>query len=325
MTVGSDDGESIAPQTLEGARARDRGLRRIVGNRHQRPARTGRSCRPGLQCFAESLVADGRARSPAANGLRRPLRRFLRVTPIAGVWRAELRRKIGTRNPQRMIMPVVDAHVGRRRHVAGNALRGPRSLRVVGVRGRVVFRRLMALRANVVAGTAELQRVRIMAVGAGDALGLHPALHERAPLVDLVPDLPVAPVEALVERGETMRVLQRLAMDVVVRDARGAGVTARAHVDFPRRRSRRAALRIAGRGHRRPRDAFALGQREREAAVGGRIRLAVALGARSRDMVGARAVTGFAGNVDLRPRRGEATRRCIEVLARAASNDTRRT
>ena len=83
-----------------------------------------------------------------------------------------------------------------------------------------------------------------------DALRVHPALHERAPVVDLVAHLPVVPVEVVVEQREPVRVERRLAVHVVVGDAARARVAARAGVDLAR--STRAARCAARCPCRRP-------------------------------------------------------------------------
>ncbi len=75
-----------------------------------------------------------------------------------------------------------------------------------------------------------------------------------------------------------------------------------------------AAHGVAGGGDRRPGHAPALVERERQ-ALARRQRLPVALTVRPGDVVRPGAVTGFAGHVDLRPRRAEGPRRGVEVLA----------
>jgi hypothetical protein len=147
---------------------------------------------------------------------------LLRVAAVARVRHAQRRRQVRTRDAQRVVVACVDAHVRARRHVAGRARGARRSRGVMRVIRAVVLRRLVALRAHRVAGRAQLERVRIVAIRAGDAVRVHPALRERAPVVDLVAHLPVGEVEAFVEQRAAMRVERRLAVHVVVemRDAR---------------------------------------------------------------------------------------------------------
>ena len=54
----------------------------------------------------------------------------------------------------------------------------------------------VALRAELVAGELQLERMRIVAIGAADAVGVHLALEERAVFVDLVENLAVVVVQA---------------------------------------------------------------------------------------------------------------------------------
>ncbi len=290
------------------------GWRPVLDQREQRAARAGRRLRTRAQRRGEILVATGRLAGPLTNRIGRPLRGLLRVTVVAGIRRTHLRGDVGPRNAQRVVVPRVDAHVRRRRHVACRARRARRAVGVMRVPRRVELRRKMALGAYAVAGSAQLQRVRLVAIRAGDALRVHPALHERAPVVDLVAHLPVVPVQAVFEQRQPVRVLRRLAVHVVVRDAAGAAMAARAHPELAGRRPRRAALRVAGLGHRRPGDALALVQRERE-TLARRERLPVALLVRPRDVAGAGAVAGLARDVDLVPLRIEGAGLRVEVLA----------
>ena len=184
---------------------------------------------------------------------------------------------------------------------------------VVRVLRRVELRWQVALGAYTVARSAQLQRVRLVTVRAGDSLRVHPALHERAPVVDLVAHLPVVPVETVLEQCQPVRVLRRLAVDIVVGDAARAAVAPRARLDLAGRRPRRTALRVSGPGHRRPGDTLALVQRDRE-ALARRERLPVALPVRPRDMAGAGPVARLARDVDLVPLRVEGAGLRVEVL-----------
>ena len=95
----------------------------------------------------------------------------------------------------------------------------------------VVSRRIelaarVAARTQRVAGGVQLQRVRVVAIAAGHALAVHPALEERAVHVDLVEDLAVVVVEPLVEEGHPVRLGQRIAVGVVLGHLRTARVAA---------------------------------------------------------------------------------------------------
>src|SRR5262252_7752788 len=157
--------------------------------------------------------------------------------------------------------------------------------------------------------------MRIVAIGAGDAFRIHPALDERSPLVDLVANLAVGVVQARVEPREPVRVLQRLAGGDLVGDPGRAGVANGARHNLARRLAWHAALRVAGGWRRRPRRALALVECDDESVAAARVRLAALLRLRPRDVIGAGAVAGFARDIDLGPRARERLRRRVIVLA----------
>lgn len=99
-----------------------------------------------------------------------------------------------------MILARVDDHVIGGRHVAGGALRAGRALRMAAMGLRIEDIRRMALAADRVAGKAKLAGMGIMAVRAGDARGVHPALAERGEIIDFVALLAVRVIEARRER-----------------------------------------------------------------------------------------------------------------------------
>src|SRR5690349_9524521 len=109
-----------------------------------------------------------------------------------------------------MIAARIDFHVSGRRHVALDAKRPPRARLVMMMGGSVVLGRRvrMARRAKLISLTLDLRGVRVVAIGAADALVVHFALQERAVLVDLVKNLAVA----MIGRG-----LQRLVGKAVVK------------------------------------------------------------------------------------------------------------
>ena len=118
--------------------------------------------------------------------VRRPAGIPVLVTVGAGVRGAHLPGKVGPGHPQGMIMAGVDHHVGPGRHVTGDALGagGPRG--VQAMTRLVIADRGMALGAKAVARGARPRAVGIMAVGTGDALGMHAALEEGSVVVDLI-------------------------------------------------------------------------------------------------------------------------------------------
>jgi hypothetical protein len=81
--------------------------------------------------------------------------------------------------------------------------------------GRVEPGREVALGAEVVSLRAELQPMRVVAVAAGNAGRVHPALAERPVLVDFVPDLPVRKVEVREDELRTMRLEEASSPDRV--------------------------------------------------------------------------------------------------------------
>src|SRR4051812_13496417 len=105
-----------------------------------------------------------------------------------------------------------------------------------GVRRAIVLRGEMALRAERIAGCAEREAVRLVAVPARPTRAVHLALHERAVLVHLALDLAAGVVQPLgQERGE-VGVEQLLARAVLRRDHAAPHVARRAGVDLATRR-----------------------------------------------------------------------------------------
>ena len=100
------------------------------------------------------------------------------ATCRACIWRAEPCGKVGAGNAEGMIVARIDNHISPHRHVAGDAVRRSGALRVAGMRGRREFLRIVALRADLALRRLELAAVRIVAIGADDALCVHLALLE---------------------------------------------------------------------------------------------------------------------------------------------------
>src|SRR5262249_56712830 len=88
------------------------------------------------------------------------------------------------------------------------------------------------LRAAAVGGGPQLGAVRLMTIAAGDAGLEHPALLERAVIVNLVEHLPVRLIEALPQRRDSMGVGQRAARDPVLRKAPPERMAQTARVDL---------------------------------------------------------------------------------------------
>jgi hypothetical protein len=75
-----------------------------------------------------------------------------------------------------VIAPGVDDHVVRLGHVTADALRARGACRMMVVHWRVEFPRSMALAAHCIAFDPKFLRVRLVAVAAGHAPAMHPAL-----------------------------------------------------------------------------------------------------------------------------------------------------
>ena len=139
-----------------------------------------------------------------------------------------------------------------------------RELRVAG--------RRVALGADGVALGPELDRVRLVAVRAAHAAGVHPRLQERAVLVVLLEDLPVGLVEPRPQQREVEGIVEgRAGQRVAVTEGLAPGVAGRALLDLRRGRGAEAGRHPGGR-------------------VG--------------DVGAARAVAGLAADADLGHRRG---------------------
>ena len=103
----------------------------------------------------------------------------------------------------------------------------------------------MALGADLVAGRAQLQAVRVVAIGAGDAHGEHPALQEGAVLVVLLLDLSVREIDPLGQQARDRAVEQRMAVGEARGDLMPPGMAEPAGLDLGIRGARRRARRRA--------------------------------------------------------------------------------
>src|SRR5271169_6559809 len=71
-----------------------------------------------MECFGVVLKTLSIWTVPGFDGGGSPRSRLVPMAFVAGIGRAELRRKIRTRNPQAVIVARIDDHVSARRHVA---------------------------------------------------------------------------------------------------------------------------------------------------------------------------------------------------------------
>src|SRR5262249_8731537 len=143
----------------------------------------------------EALVSLRIVSVPGFHASGRPARVASGVAVGARVWRAQRNGQIRPRNSQAVIVTAIDHHVGGRWHMTANARCAGASRRVVVMAGVVVLTRQVTGGAEGVALQPRLPAVRIVTVAAGDAVRVHLALKERAPVVDLCPLLAVGVVE----------------------------------------------------------------------------------------------------------------------------------
>ena len=106
-----------------------------------------------------------------------------------------------------MVSAIVDHHVRPLGHVAVRAKTSLASGLVEVVLRLVVDVGSMAPRAKGVAFRPRLATMRIVAIAADDASGVHLALQERAVDVDFILDLPIVEVEELIEHRQTIPIV----------------------------------------------------------------------------------------------------------------------
>jgi len=176
------------------------------------------------------------------------LRRFVAMAVVAGIGRGELCRQVGPRDAEAVIVAPVDHHIGALRHVAGRAgERGARAFMAV-MGGSRVFLRRVTLHADAVTGGARLRCVRLVAIAAGDAGSEHPALLERAVIVDLIAHLPVGLIEPAREQRDDVGVGERAAGHPILGKRAAARVTPAAGFDLlAHRGGREVAVGVAAR------------------------------------------------------------------------------
>src|SRR6476659_6072010 len=121
----------------------------------------------------------------------------------------------------------------------------------------IVFGAQMARSAERISLGAQLATVRVVAVAAGDAVRVHPALQERAPDVDFVALLAVGVIERPPEQRRAIVIEERLTRRVTFENLAAARVALRTHLNFSlagaRTRSDRLAIRAGSSpGHAAP-------------------------------------------------------------------------
>src|SRR5216684_927130 len=93
----------------------------------------------------------------------------------------------------------------------------------------------MALQTDIIAISTKFEAMGFVAIAACHACLEHPALNERAVLIDFSLDLAVREIEVLVEQRNAVVVAHWLAVDVVFVNLAATRMASRAHLDFPLR------------------------------------------------------------------------------------------
>ena len=275
----------------------------------------------GVECLGVALEAFSIRTVPGFDRRSRPGRGLVAVTVVAGVGGAKLHGQIGTRNAEAVIVPLVDHHVGARRHVARRAGERRVRRRMAVVRERGIFVGGVALQTDAVTRRTKLGGVRLVTVAAGDAGREHPALLERAVVVDLVQHLPVGTVEPARERRDGMRVRERAARHPLLGKFAAARVTQAAGLDLlAHQGGRDVAARVARVRIDRPDDTVAFVEPDEEAFA--RIitlaeRPPALLRPGPADMPRPLSMTGLAAHADFREAGGKAVGCRIVILAHA--------
>ena len=239
---------------------------------------------------------------PPAHRPRRPLRGAVAVAVVAGVRGAlppESDREVGAGGAERVVVARVHRHVGLRPQVTGDTRGALAALLVEVVLAAGEALGLVARRADVVSPDLDLLVVGVVAVRAGDALRVHPALEERAPVVDLVPHLAVGVVEPVLEEGRAVRLREELPGAVLLGQEPPPGVAAGAGLHLEPRLEELRGPRDPALVVHLPLAAAPLGEADDEARLPLR-RLPPRLRPlRPLRVARPRAVTGLAGDVDL--------------------------
>ena len=131
---------------------------------------------------------------PGPRPLDRPVGGLVRVTATAGVRDVVVARKGRIRNREAVVSSRVPLHERGQRHMTSGALCTCRVRHVMGVFDRVDLL-LVTAEAQLVAWSANLRRVRLVAVDAAYAHAVHAAREERRVLVVFLVDLPIGVVD----------------------------------------------------------------------------------------------------------------------------------
>src|SRR4051812_20742798 len=154
------------------------------------------------------------------------------MTAGARVWRAHRDREIRSRDPQTVIVPRIDHHVGRRRHMTTHTGGAGALHLVVMMSRRIVLRRSMTRCAGGVAVGAQLSGVRVVTVAAGHTAGVHLTLQERAVVVHFVALLSVGVVQVSGEQRRPIVVEEWLTGFIAIGDLAAPRVTLRTSLDL---------------------------------------------------------------------------------------------
>ena len=243
----------------------------------------------------------------------------------AGIGCADFFRKVGTRNADAVIAPVIDTHVGSLRHVAfyATCARAPHRMEVVGWRVEVA---LVTLEAKRIPRELELHRMRIVAVGASHVGMKHFALNVGAVDINLLVDLAVVVIEAIGNDGRQMGVVKALPCRVDRFAELAMGVASGTGLDLDVGLDRGCPLREIGFRVNRPTAFLGFLQGHDKSLrthivfqfgkIGGRgfsrFDLESRLG--PLDVLGSWSVTGLAGHIHIRPGRVVAESLRIESL-----------
>ena len=209
----------------------------------------------------------------------------------------ELHREIGAWNADTVIAPCIDDHVGTRRHVTFRASRAGRPGLVKVMLDGIVLPGRVALKANAVAWRAKLQAMWLVTVAARHSGMKHPALDERAVLVNFILNLSIRIIEVVIEQRDPIVIAHRLAMHVVFVNLTSPRMTSCTGLDFTLRAARRATDHVSGRSIGRPAHAMAFVQCNQEAVIL-LVPAPVAAPPRPHHMIGPGTMAGFAGDID---------------------------
>ena len=316
-------GRDARRKLAERARARNGRCAPVASQNAKKRGGIGliRTC--GMESCTIGLKALSVGAEPFFNGGGRPLRRLVAMAIVACVRRAQLDRKIGPRDAEGMIVPLIDDHVGAGLHVARDACWRRIDADMVAMFRVSKFVRCMALQADTLARGSKLCTMRLVAIAAGDARGKHPALLEWRIVIGFlhIADLAVGMIGGAGERFDHMRLREPLTGQPFLVEAGAARVAQPAGLDLLAQRSRRGrascrpALRID-----RPGDVVTLVEANQQSLA---LILALAerppalLIVRPGGVTGALSVTGLASHADFREGRRKAIRFGVVVLAQA--------